>query len=113
MRILLVENQETFTRIVIGAFLTSHDVAVRSTLSSAIEELDACDYDAALITYELEDGNGTELVRFLRQSGREILIIGISAKDDENDLLVTAGATDACSKMKFDEIEVVLSKYMK
>lgn len=113
MRILFVDNQETFARVVIGAFLGCHDVAVRTSLSGAIEELGACDYDAVLISFEIEDGSGIEIVRYIRDTGREVLVIGISAKEEENAQLVAAGADDACSKMHFDRIGRVLQKYTK
>lgn len=111
MRILFVENQETFARVVIGAFLKGHEVAVRTSLSGAIEELDAAEYDAALVSFQVDDGTGTELVRFIRQSGSEMLIIGISAKDEENEWLMTAGADDTCSKMRFEQIGQVLDRH--
>ena len=62
MRILFVETQETFARVVIGAFLKNHEVAVRTTVSWAREELSSYTYDAALVAFEMEDGNGVELV---------------------------------------------------
>lgn len=111
MRILFVENQETFAQVVIRAFLKAHEVAVRTTLSAAREELSACAYDAALISFEMEDGNGVELVKYIRRTCGPMLIIGISAKDEENDWMKEAGADGVCNKMNFDRIEQVLEKH--
>lgn len=113
MRILFVDNQSTFARVVIGAFLSGHEVSLRTSLSGAREELDTGAYNAVLIAFEVEDGNGTDLVRSIRDSGHPILIIGISAKDEENEFLKEAGADDACSKMHFDEIGMVLDRHVK
>jgi DNA-binding response OmpR family regulator len=113
MRILFVETQETFARVVIGAFLKNHEVAVRTTVSGAREELSSCAYDAALVAFEMEDGNGVELVKYIRQTCGEMLVIGISARDEENDWMREAGADDVCNKMNFDHIEQVLEKYTK
>ena len=42
-----------------------------------------------------------------------MLVIGISARDEENDWMREAGADDVCNKMNFDHIEQVLEKYTK
>ena len=113
MRILLVENHETFTHVVVGAFLRDHEVTVKATVTDAQHEFDVGGFDVVLVSYDLPDFSGIELVKYIRKSGYDIQIIGISAKDEDNDLLLAAGATEACNKMNFDQIGEILTKLSK
>ncbi len=110
MRILLVESHETFARVVVGAFLREHEVIVRTTVFDAQHEFDVGGFDVVLVDYDLADFKGSELVKYIRDSGYDIHIIGISARDEGNDLLLAAGASQACNKMNFDHIGEMLAK---
>jgi DNA-binding response OmpR family regulator len=112
MKILLVESHETFARIVVGAFLSAHEVTVRSTVLGARHEFDVGGYDIVLVDSDLEDYKGTDLVMYIRGSGYDIPIIGISAKDDGNQELIAAGANDTCNKMHLDRIGEYLAKFI-
>lgn len=111
MRILLVESHETFARVVVGAFLREHEVTIRTMVMDAQHEFDVGGFDVVLVDYDLADFKGSELVKYIRKSGYEIPIIGISARDEGNDLLLAAGASEVCNKMNFDRISEILSKF--
>ena len=110
MRILLVENHETFARVVVGAFLKEHEVVVRTSVMDAQHEFDIGGFDVVLVDYDLQDFKGSELVKYIRKSGYDIHIVGISAKDEGNDLLLAAGASEVCNKMNFDRIGEILAR---
>jgi DNA-binding response OmpR family regulator len=110
MRILLVENHETFARVVAGAFLRDHEVIIRTMVTDAQHEFDVGGFDVVMVDYDLADFKGSELIKYIRKSGYEIPIIGISARDEGNDLLLAAGASEICNKMNFDRIGEILAK---
>lgn len=110
MRILLVESHETFAKVVIGTFLREHEVTVQSSVMGAQHAFDVGGFDVVLVDFDLADFKGSELVKYIRKSGYDIHIIGISAKDEGNDLLLAAGADEACNKMNFDQIGELLDK---
>lgn len=110
MRILLVESHETFAHVVVGAFLREHEVTVRSSVVEAQHEFDVGGFDVVLVDYDLQDFKGSELVRYIRDSGYDIHIIGISARDEGNELLLAAGASETCNKMNFDQIGQMLAR---
>lgn len=110
MRILLVESHETFAHVVVGAFLKEHEVVIRSLVMDAQHEFDVGGFDVVMVDYDLADCKGSELVKYIRKSGYEIPIIGISAKDEANELLLAAGASEVCNKMNFDRIGEILAR---
>ena len=110
MRILLVENHETFARVVVRTFLREHEVIVETLVMEAQHEFDIGGFDVVLVDYDLADFKGSELIKYIRKSGYDIPIIGISAKDEGNDLLLAAGATQVCNKMNFDQITEILAR---
>lgn len=110
MRILLVESHETFAQVVVGAFLREHEVTIHNTVLGAQHEFDVGGFDVVLVDYDLADFKGSELVKYIRKSGYDIHIIGISARDECNDLLLAAGASEVCNKMNFDRIGEMLDK---
>lgn len=110
MRILLVESHQTFAHVVVSAFLKDHEVVIRSLVMDAQHEFDIGGFDVVMVDYDLPDFKGSELVKYIRKSGYEIPIIGISAKDEANDLLLAAGASEICNKMQFDRIGDVLTR---
>lgn len=108
MNILLVENHAVFATQVTGAFLGEHQVVVVPTISGARAEVDARHYDAVLVDYDLDDGKGEELVRWLRTRGEQQLVVAISSHDAGNRAMVAAGADAVCGKMEFSRIKTVI-----
>ena len=103
VRLLFVENDAVFGRVVVQEFLAEHDVTIVATIADALRVVDE-PFDAVLVDYDLDDGKGTAVVNALRRRGFGGRIIGVSSHDPGNAALVAAGADDACSKMRFDEI---------
>ena len=103
VRLLFVEKDAVFARVVVQEFLAEHDVTVVATIAGALRVLDE-PFDAVLVDYDLDDGKGTAVVQALRRRGFGGRIVGVSSHEPGNAALVAAGADDACSKMGFDEI---------
>ncbi len=110
MRILFVENHPEFTASVVQLFLTAHDVEVVPAIASAKEKAQTSDFDVVLVDYDLDDGKGDELVRWLRTTRADWKIVAVSARDLGNEALMSAGADVVCSKLGFSQIETVLQK---
>jgi DNA-binding response OmpR family regulator len=108
MNILYVENHAVFADNVIKQFLPRHLVTVVPSLSAARQAIPRGTFDFLLVDYDLDDGKGDELVRELRASGSQIVIIGVSSHDEGNEALVRAGATAVCAKTEFDHIQNVI-----
>lgn len=109
MRILFVENHEVFAAVVGEKFLAAHEVVVVPSLAGARASLAAQRYDAILLDFDLDDGKGVELAVELRAAGDATPIIAVSAREDGNQKLITAGANAAVSKLEFGKIGTVLS----
>jgi DNA-binding response OmpR family regulator len=110
MRILFVDNHPEFTATVIASFLREHEVVVVPTIAGAKERLAASAFDVLLVDYDLDDGKGDELVRWLRGTDSGARIIAVSARDRGNEALVAAGANRVCPKIGFARIQAVLQE---
>jgi len=122
VRILFVDNHPAFTATVVATFLSNHEVVIVPTVAGARRALDGTGealvtpFDAVLVDYDLDDGKGDDLVRWIRSSAdgtttlmRCIPIVAVSARDEGNTALVAAGADAACGKLAFATIESVLA----
>ncbi len=110
MRILFVDNHLEFTRAVIEQFLVAHEVVVTSTISAAKEQAMSRSFDIVLVDYDLDDGRGDELVRWLRSVGTHATLVAISARDLGNEALVAAGADAVCRKLEFSKITTLIDE---
>ena len=109
VRILFVDNHPEFTATVVATFLGAHDVVVIPTIAAAKIAIRDTRFDLALVDYDLDDGKGDELVRWIRAQ-TELKLIAVSARDHGNELLVAAGADAVCSKLGFAQIEAVIGR---
>lgn len=76
----------------IAVSLAADDVTVAPTISEAIAGLTAGRFDAVLVDYDLDDGKGDELVRWVRASQPSQKLVGVSARDAGNERLSAAGS---------------------
>lgn len=108
MRILFVDNHPEFTSLATLSFLTGHDVVIVPTIAAARAALQTPNFDIALVDYDLDDGKGVELVRWVRSSGNPLPLVAVSARREGNEALVTAGAHRGCAKLDFAQIQHVI-----
>jgi DNA-binding NarL/FixJ family response regulator len=110
VRILFVENHETFARTVTESFLPDQDVVLVGTLAEARRVLAASqDFDAVLVDYDLPDGKGTAILAHLQARRFRGRIVAVSSHQDGNRTLVASGAHATCAKQDFRRIREVLS----
>ncbi|MBI5545464.1 MAG: response regulator transcription factor [Deltaproteobacteria bacterium] len=109
MRILFVENHDVFADGVRARFLAAHEVVIVPSLAGAREALARTSFEVILVDFDLDDGKGVELVQELCASGSKAPTIVVSAREDGNQALLTAGAMAAVSKLQFNRIEGVLA----
>src|SRR5258708_35794969 len=97
MRLLAVEDEQELSELV-KANLGRHGFAVdlAATLADAQACLKTTAYDVILLDLQLPDGDGLELLRAVRQSGRTIPVIAVTARDTVADRVsgLNEGADD-------------------
>jgi two-component system response regulator TctD len=78
-----VEDTEDVAAAVVESFARRGD-AVDSvgTVGDAVASLAVQDYDVAILDIELPDGEGTEVLRSLRQSGRAVPVLMLTARGE-------------------------------
>jgi CheY-like chemotaxis protein len=108
VRVLWVENHAVFARMAGRQFLSAHDLTVVPSIDAAKDAVTGGLFDAVLIDYDLDDGKGDELVRFVRQLPVRLPVVATSSHEDGNAALLAAGADATCPKARFAEIEAVL-----
>ncbi|HEU0035183.1 MAG TPA: response regulator [Kofleriaceae bacterium] len=108
MKILFVDNHPELTATVIASFLRDHDVIVVPTIAAAKHSIESSTFDVVLVDYDLDDGKGDELVRWLRLRDPAAKIVAVSAHETGNAALVGAGACTVCAKTSFATIAAVL-----
>ena len=109
MRILFVDNHPEFTATVVEKFLREHVVLVVPTIAAAKEQLETGTFDVVLVDYDLDDGKGDELVRWLRARRTSAKLIAVSARDRGNEALRAAGVDDVCPKLEFSRLQGLLA----
>jgi CheY-like chemotaxis protein len=108
VRILFVENHAEFTTAVVQTFLGNDEVVVAPSIAAAKACFGALRFDVVLVDYDLDDGKGDELVRWLRAAKPETKIVAVSARETGNEALLAAGADAVCPKLRFSQIQTVL-----
>jgi DNA-binding response OmpR family regulator len=108
MRILFVDNHPEFAASVTQSFLAAHDVVIVPTIAAARAAIQTARFDVALVDYDLDDGKGDDFVRWLRASEARVPMIAVSARDEGNAALVSAGADATCPKLLFRQIQGVI-----
>jgi len=109
MKILPVENHAIFAEQVCRQFLSGHQVHVVPSLAAARQALAEGNYELMIVDYDLDDGKGDELVRTCRGLRPDLKIIAGSAHETGNAALLKAGASAACGKMEFDQIQMAIA----
>jgi DNA-binding response OmpR family regulator len=112
MKVLYVENHARFAKLTTAQFLASHEVTVVPSVVAARHALAQSTFDVVLVDYDLDDGKGDEVVKWLQFQSHRPLVIAVSSHQAGNDALVTAGANAVCNKMQFANIENVLTQLL-
>lgn len=107
-RLLYVETRARFAQVVCREYLAGADVTVVSSLAEAERAATQRSFDAILADYDVKDGNGTELVRRLREKGIKAPIVAVSAHEFGNQAMLRAGADAICEKMNLERLQGVL-----
>jgi two-component system OmpR family response regulator len=86
MRILLVEDDSQLSN-VIGAALRDggYVVDLVASKSAALAALDAVGYDLVVLDIGLPDGNGFEVVQYMRQRNSAVPVLILTARDGVDD----------------------------
>ena len=101
MKLLVVEDEPSLLQSILEYF-TQEDFLCEgaSTYHSAISKIDAFDYDCIILDINLPDGNGLQLLQYLRQYKKKEGVVIISARDSLDDKIkgLDIGADDYLTK---------------
>ena len=110
VKVLFVENHPEFAATVSATFLQGHALTVVPSIKSARRALSQGSFDVALVDYDLDDGKGVELLRWIKGQGLRVRVIAISARNEGNTELMAAGADLVCKKTEFGKIGSLLGE---
>lgn len=101
MKVLIVEDDNSLRNIITEA-LTGERIIVESvsTYNEAVLKIEDYDYDCILLDIMLPDGNGLNLLKYIKSIGKNENVIIISAKDSIEDKVhgLEIGADDYLAK---------------
>jgi DNA-binding response OmpR family regulator len=107
MRVLVIEDDRMLARLVermLGE--AGYAVDVTRNAEDGRHMATTVDYDAILLDLELPDRNGLEVVRDLRREGRDVPVLIMTGRDDDEDIVrgLDAGADDYLLKPVANEV---------
>ncbi|MBI1170112.1 response regulator [bacterium] len=83
MRMLLVEDTEDVAAAVVESFARRGDAVDHvGTVADAVASLAVLEYDITILDIQLPDGEGTEILRILRQTGRAVPVLMLTARGE-------------------------------
>lgn len=101
MRLLLVEDDPSLARVLVrGLVEEGHAVDHAGTVARAAENLSVHNYDLMVLDLGLPDGDGLDLCRSVREAGKAVPVLVLTARDGLNDKVMglDAGADDYLTK---------------
>lgn len=101
MKILVIEDEFELANDIVSYLSTQqYNCEHVSNYSDAIDKLSSYSYDCILLDIMLPDGNGMELLDFIKKQGKEDGVLIISAKDALDDKIkgIQLGADDYLAK---------------
>jgi DNA-binding response OmpR family regulator len=101
MKILLIEDESTLAQSILSLLLKEgYSTEWVANYKAAIDKIEEENYDCFLVDISLPDGNGLNIVRFLKKNNPDSGIIIITAKNSLNDRIegLDLGADDYLSK---------------
>lgn len=79
-RVLVVEDEAILCRVIARNLAAhGHEVTTANSVQTAREALEGSDFDLMLLDIDLPDGTGWEVVRGLREAGRDLPFVVVSA----------------------------------
>lgn len=101
MKILIIEDEKELLKTIAESLIKEHFVVeMASDFYAASEKIAIYNYDCILLDIMLPNGNGLQLLKQLKDSGKSENVIIISARDSLNDKLkgLELGADDYLTK---------------
>lgn len=101
MNILIIEDEREIARAIVDFFNTEKYVTeCAHDFASAMEKLGLYEYDCVVVDITLPDGNGFDIIRYIKEQGLDYGIIIVSALNsiDDKILGLDIGADDYLAK---------------
>jgi DNA-binding NtrC family response regulator len=103
-KILYLENHPHFSKMVIKEFLSEYSVILTANVSEAKEFVRGQIFDLALVDYDLDDGKGTEFIKYVKGMDIKLPMVACSSHEKGNCALLASGTIAVCSKLEFKKI---------
>lgn len=101
MKILIIEDELALSKSIVSYLKSENYLCeVSNTFNDGIEKADSYDYDCILLDISLPDGNGLNVLKFLKENNKTEGVIIISAKNSIEDKIegLKLGADDYIPK---------------
>jgi len=107
-RLLVVDDEQTILHLLSGSLrFAGYEVVTAASGAAAVREAASANPDLVLLDVMMPDGDGFEAVRRLRESGREVPVIFLTARDEVPDRVTgfAVGGDDYLTKpFSLDEL---------
>jgi DNA-binding response OmpR family regulator len=101
MRILIIEDEKEISKSIVNYLKRENYLCdIADTVRTGMDKMEAFDYDCIVLDISLPDGNGFQILKELKATGRTDGVIIISAKDSLDDRVagLNLGADDYLPK---------------
>jgi DNA-binding response OmpR family regulator len=101
MRILIIEDEKEISKSIVNYLKRENYLCdIADTVRTGMDKMEAFDYDCIVLDISLPDGNGFQILKELKATGRTDGVIIISAKDSLDDRIagLNLGADDYLPK---------------
>ena len=100
MKILVIEDEKHLSTTIVEYFSKQYQMETASNFQDALSKIQNYDYDCILLDITLPDGNGLNILKYLKEDNKTDGVIIISAKDSLEDKIagLELGADDYLPK---------------
>ena len=100
MKILVIEDEKHLSTTIVEYFSKQYQMETASNFQDALSKIQNYDYDCILLDITLPDGNGLNILKYLKEDNKTDGVIIISAKDSLEDKIAALelGADDYLPK---------------
>lgn len=101
MKIFVIEDETVMSELICSALKREgYEVEIATTLQSAMEKLEFCEYECILLDIMLPDGSGLDILKWIKKRGRKENVIILSARGSVEDKVegLEFGADDYLAK---------------
>lgn len=118
MEILLVDNTPLYREVLKNSldWISGFSITYASTIAEAKEIIGHKSFQFYVVSWQLSDGEGTELARYIRESGaapyEPIVLLTSSASAELEEEVIRAGVTELFRKQDVEELVIFIHRFL-